>query len=85
MILIKGSKAVDPKTGAERIADVLIKDGKIAKIAGHIESEGEMTVIRAAGLTLAPGLIDVHVHFRDPGLTYKEDIQTGPAAAKRGG
>ena len=85
MILIKGSKAVDPKTGTERIADVLIKDGKIAKIAGHIEPEGEMTVIRAAGLTLAPGLIDVHVHFRDPGLTYKEDIQTGAAAAKRGG
>ncbi len=102
MILIKGCKAVDPKTGTERIADVLVRDGKIAMIRKRIEAsaiegadekpaegtekEGEnLRVIRGAGLTLAPGLIDVHVHFRDPGLTYKEDIQTGAAAAKKGG
>ena len=102
MILIKGCKAVDPKTGTERIADVLVRDGKIAMIRDRIEAaaiegadekpaegtekEGEnLRVIRGAGLTLAPGLIDVHVHFRDPGLTYKEDIQTGAAAAKKGG
>ena len=102
MILIKGCKAVDPKTGTERIADVLVRDGKIAMIKKRIEVDGEkgadggearegadpqekLRVIRGAGLTLAPGLIDVHVHFRDPGLTYKEDIQTGAAAAKKGG
>lgn len=102
MILIKGCKAVDPKTGTERIADVLVRDGKIAMIKKRIEVDGgkeadggeawegadpqeKLRVIRGAGLTLAPGLIDVHVHFRDPGLTYKEDIQTGAAAAKKGG
>ena len=101
MILIKGCKAVDPKTGTERIADVLVRDGKIAMIKERIEAETvkgaenqpsggengaeELRVIHGAGLTLAPGLIDVHVHFRDPGLTYKEDIQTGAAAAKKGG
>ena len=102
MILIKGCKAVDPKTGTEKIGDVLIKDGKIAKMRDRIEvsliggengKPGEdagrkpedLQVIHGAGLTLAPGLIDVHVHFRDPGLTYKQDIQTGAAAAKKGG
>ena len=81
MILIKGCKAVDPKTGTERIADVLVRDGKIAMIRDRIEAaaiegadekpaegtekEGEnLRVIRGAGLTLAPGLIDVHVHLK---------------------
>lgn len=86
MILIKGSRIVDPAAGTDRTGDILIKDGKIARIAGNIEpGTEEVRVIDGTGLITAPGFIDVHVHFRDPGLTYKEDIQTGAAAAKRGG
>ena len=65
--------------------DMVIDGGKI-KAMGHYPENGEYeTVIDASGLTVGPGLIDVHVHFRDPGLTYKEDIGTGAAAAKKGG
>lgn len=86
MILIKGSRIVDPEAGTDRTGDILIKDGKIARIAENIEpGTEEVRVIDGTGLITAPGFIDVHVHFRDPGLTYKEDIQTGAAAAKRGG
>ena len=65
--------------------DMVIDGGKI-KAMGHYPENGEYeTVIDASGLTVGPGLIDIHVHFRDPGLTYKEDIGTGAAAAKKGG
>lgn len=86
MILIKGSRIVDPAAGTDRTGDILIKDGKIARIAENIEpGTEEVRVIDGTGLITAPGFIDVHVHFRDPGFNYKEDIQTGAAAAKRGG
>ena len=87
MILIKNAKALNPGGGWEREADILIDNGIIAKIAapGTIEETKGMTVIEGKGLAAAPGLMDVHVHFRDPGLTYKEDIHTGAAAAARGG
>ena len=84
MILIKNGRVVDPVTNTDKIMDVLIKDNKIAEVSEHIEASGAQ-VIDAAGLVVAPGLVDVHVHFRDPGLTYKEDIETGAAAAARGG
>ena len=63
----------------------MVENGKIAKIGKNLKEEGCEQVIDAAGYVVAPGLMDVHVHFRDPGLTYKEDIQTGAAAAKKGG
>ena len=64
--------------------DLLIEDGSIKEMASLITKEGE-DVLDAAGLVVAPGLIDTHVHFRDPGFTYKEDLQTGSAAAAAGG
>lgn len=85
MILIKNGRVIDPAKGTDDVMDIVIDGGKI-KAMGHYPENGEYeTVIDASGLTVGPGLIDVHVHFRDPGLTYKEDIGTGAAAAKKGG
>lgn len=84
MILIKNGRVVDPVTNTDKIMDVLIKNNKIAEVSEHIEAPGAQ-VIDATGLVVAPGLVDTHVHFRDPGFTYKEDIETGARAAAKGG
>jgi dihydroorotase len=91
MIFIKGGRIIDPASGTDEIMDLVIDQGKIIDIRPDMEglaervSEGDLTVIDADGLVVAPGLIDVHVHFRDPGLTHKEDIHTGAKAAAKGG
>ena len=64
--------------------DVLLKDGKIVKIADCIEEAGE-EIVNAEGLHVFPGLIDMHVHLRDPGYEHKEDIESGSKAAVKGG
>lgn len=85
-MIIAGGQVLDPQTGMDEIMDILIEDGKITKIASHLElPDSDINIIEARGLVVAPGLIDVHVHFRDPGLTYKEDIRTGANAAAKGG
>lgn len=85
MILIHGGCVIDPENKSQRLADVVIEDGKIKGI-GVFDNDGTYDqVIEASGLVVAPGLVDVHVHFRDPGLTYKEDIHTGAEAAAAGG
>jgi dihydroorotase len=85
-ILITGGLVVDPSQGLEEIRDVLIEAGKIAGLEppGTIPPEGR-EVIDALGLVVAPGLIDMHVHLREPGEEYKETIESGTAAAARGG
>ncbi len=90
MLIIKGGYVIDPLTGTEGLKDILVNDGRIEKIAGQGYSfeesgEEELTVIDVTGKDVAPGLVDCHVHFRDPGFTYKEDIETGARAAARGG
>ena len=86
MLLIKNGYLLDPKTGREGKLDVLVERDKIVKIGENLEISGEHdTVIDATGFMVAPGLVDVHVHFREPGYTHKEDIDTGAAAAARGG
>lgn len=85
MILIKNGRVIDPKNNIDEKLDIIIKDEKIYKI-GHFQDNGEYEkVIDAEGKVVSPGLIDVHVHFRDPGFTYKEDIFTGAEAAAKGG
>ena len=98
-MLIANGRVIDPESGFDGLADLMTEDGRITRIwrrdtAGGPSGSGEalggdgkeaVRVIDAAGLIVAPGLVDVHVHFRDPGLTWKEDIATGAAAAKAGG
>ena len=82
MILIKNGSVIGEKT---KPSDVLIENGIIAAISENIPETGDMDILDASGLIVAPGLVDMHVHFRDPGFTYKEDIHTGSAAAAAGG
>ena len=84
MLLIKNGRVLDPKSGLDRVLDVLLDGEKVVKIAENIESV-DAQVIDAEGLVVAPGLVDVHVHFREPGQTHKEDIHTGALAAAAGG
>lgn len=86
-MFIKNGRVVDSVTGTDEIMNIIIKDNIIEEV-GHdisIDETDNVTVIDATGLVVAPGLMDTHVHFRDPGFTYKEDIITGAAAAARGG
>lgn len=83
-ILIKNGRIIDPDTRLDKVADLLIEDEKIAAVGENLEEKSDQTV-DARGCFVMPGLIDMHVHLRDPGLTYKEDIITGAQAAAKGG
>ncbi|MDO5388135.1 MAG: dihydroorotase [Clostridia bacterium] len=83
-ILIKGGRLVDPKNNVDKVTDMLVKDGKVAKISESI-AENADKVINAEGLVVMPGLIDLHVHFREPGYEKKETIATGSRAGAMGG
>lgn len=91
MLLIKNGYVMDPKSQTEGIRDVLIEDKKIVKIGQNLladmgtEEVAHLEIIDAEGKIVAPGLVDVHVHFREPGFTHKEDIETGSKAAAKGG
>lgn len=75
---------MDPATKTEQKTDIRVTDGIITEIGTLVPTDQE-EILDASGLTIAPGLIDTHVHFRDPGLTYKEDLHTGALAAAKGG
>lgn len=85
-LLIRSGQVIDPASGLDAARDVLIRDGRIAAIEnpGTIKA-AEAEVFDAKGLAVAPGLIDIHVHLREPGQGYKETIATGTAAAAAGG
>lgn len=100
MIYITNGYLIDPKSGVEGYRDILIKGNKIVRIAergtslsdlleqadlGEDEQRADIEQIDATGKTIVPGLVDVHVHFRDPGFTHKEDMESGAAAAAKGG
>ena len=83
-LLIRGGRVIDPANGVDKVADVLIADGKIAAVGENL-TDAEAKVYDAAGKVVAPGFIDMHCHLRDPGQEYKEDIVTGTRAAAHGG
>ena len=83
-ILIKGGKVINPATGMEEVADVLVENGVVSKIAKGIKEKAEKQ-INAKGCFVMPGFIDMHVHLRDPGFEQKEDIESGSRAAAHGG
>ena len=88
MILIQNGRVVDSVNQIDDIMDVLIDGKTILKVGKKIdlrEYDKNIEIIDATGLVVAPGLVDAHVHFRDPGFTYKEDIETGAKAAAKGG
>lgn len=82
-LLIKNGRVIDPANGIDRKCDVLVVDGKVAEV-GRVELPAQH-VIDATNRLVTPGLIDVHVHFRQPGQEYKEDIHSGSCAAAAGG
>ncbi|HMG88253.1 MAG TPA: dihydroorotase [Terracidiphilus sp.] len=86
-LVIRNGHLVDPGAGVDAPKDILLKDGRVAEIAapGKLKLANGAEVLDAAGLTVAPGLIDIHVHLREPGQAYKETIATGTAAAATGG
>ena len=85
MIIFKNGTLIDPKTSFMGRRDIAIDGKTVAKIADEIPVTEKDTVYDCTGKYIAPGLVDVHVHFRDPGFTYKEDIESGSIAAAKGG
>ena len=84
-LLVRGGRVIDPANDFDDEADVLIRDGRIARLGPEIAAEPDVEVVDAAGMTVTPGFIDVHVHLREPGAEHKETIASGTAAAAAGG
>ena len=84
-VLLQGGRVIDPANGRDETADVLLSNAKIEAIGSGLEIPPDIEVINCTGQVVCPGLIDLHVHFREPGQTAKENIATGSAAAAMGG
>lgn len=84
-LLLKGARVIDPSQKIDARMDILIEEGKIAGCSSNIKASQDVKVIDLTGMIVAPGLIDMHVHLREPGLEYKETIASGSAAAVAGG
>ena len=83
-MLIQNARVIDPSQGLDKVMDLLLEDGKIAQLGSNLAAQNAQ-VIDGTGLVAAPGLVDMHVHLRDPGLTHKEDVYSGCRAAAAGG
>lgn len=86
-LVIRGGHLIDPAAGVDALKDIFLKDGHVAEIAspGKLKSANGADTLDAKGLYLAPGLVDIHVHLREPGQAHKETIASGTAAAAAGG
>src|SRR5438874_13296535 len=85
MMLLKGGRVVDPVNGRDGSFDVLIDGDRIARVGRDLAVDGATVVEIPSGLVVCPGLIDMHVHLREPGQEHKETVATGTAAAVAGG
>ena len=83
--LIRGGRVLDPESGYDKIADIMIDDNVVVEIAENISDEDADSVIDASGDYVMPGFVDLHAHLREPGFEHKETIRTGTRAAARGG
>jgi dihydroorotase len=83
-LLLRGARVVDPAGGVDEVADVLVRDGVVAEV-GRGAASPSAEVLDCDGLVLAPGLVDLHTHLREPGFEHKETIETGTRAAAAGG
>jgi dihydroorotase len=84
-LVIRNGRVIDPASGTDQVQDVLVKDGKIAGAGKGLKAPNGASVIDASGKVVCPGLIDLHVHLREPGYEYKETVATGTRAAAAGG
>lgn len=84
-VLIQNVRIIDPSQGLDQVGDLLLKGGKVAQIGKNLPVSGTEERVDGTGLVAAPGLVDMHVHLRDPGLTHKEDVFSGCRAAAAGG
>ena len=84
-LLIQGGRVIDPSQDLDGSFDLLIEDGCVAKMDGRIKPPAGAETFDAGGLVVSPGLIDIHVHLREPGQEYKETVRTGTMAAAAGG
>ena len=84
-VLIRGGRVIDPANSVDAVQDVLLEDGKVAKLGAKLTAPPGAAVIEAAGKLVCPGFIDIHVHLREPGHEYKETVATGTRAAAAGG
>ena len=87
MLCIRNGRVINPAADMDLVTDVWIQDGRIAGYGKEVPAayEGSVDYLDARGCIVAPGFVDVHVHFRDPGFTYKEDMESGSRAAAAGG
>ncbi len=84
-LLLKNAHVVDPAVGLDDVVEILVRDGRVVEVGTNVERPEKLFEVDCEGKYLIPGMVDVHVHFRDPGQEYKEDIVTGMRAAAKGG
>ncbi|HOO12524.1 MAG TPA: dihydroorotase, partial [Bacillota bacterium] len=83
-ILVKGGRMIDPASGTDAVKDILVEDGRIARIGNGL-NVGDAALVNAEGMLVFPGLVDMHVHLREPGFEHKETIESGTKSAAAGG
>jgi dihydroorotase len=83
--IVQGGRVIDPASGVDGIRSVVIRDGKIAAVAERADAPAGARIVDARGKWVTPGFVDLHVHLREPGQEYKENVATGTRAAVAGG
>jgi dihydroorotase len=85
VVVIRGGRVIDPASGVDGIRTVVLRDGKVSAVGERVEAPADALVVDARGKWVTPGFVDLHVHLREPGQEYKENVATGTRAAVAGG